>query len=35
MLHGLALPDAVLQKLYHDNAIKLLARVGVSFGGWG
>ena len=35
MLRGLALPDDVLQKLYHDNAIKLLARVGTSFGGWG
>ena len=32
---GLALPDEVLQKLYHDNAIRLLARVGASFGGWG
>jgi hypothetical protein len=28
-LRGLALPDDVLQKLYHDNAVKLLARVGV------
>jgi hypothetical protein len=34
-LRGLALPDHVLQKLYHDNAIKLLAGVGVSFEGWG
>jgi predicted TIM-barrel fold metal-dependent hydrolase len=30
-LRGLALPDEVLQKLYHDNAVKLLARVGVTF----
>ena len=29
MLSGLALPDAVLQKIYHDNGVKLLARVGV------
>jgi hypothetical protein len=34
-LRGLALPDDVLQKLYHDNALKLLARVGASFQGWG
>ena len=34
-LRGLALSDGVLQKLYHDNAIKLLARVGTSFQGWG
>jgi len=30
-LRGLALPDAVIQKVYHDNAVKLLARVGVRF----
>ncbi len=30
-LRGLALPDAVLQKLYHDNVLKMLARVGVNF----
>ena len=35
VLRGLALPDDVLQKLYHDNAIKLLARIGMSFDGWG
>jgi len=35
VLRGLALPDEVLQKLYHDNAVKFLARVGVSFEGWG
>lgn len=34
-LRGLALPDDVLQKIYHDNAIKFLARLGVSFEGWG
>jgi predicted TIM-barrel fold metal-dependent hydrolase len=30
-IRGLALPDDVLQKLYHDNAVKLLARAGASF----
>jgi len=30
-MRGLALPDGVLQKLYHDNAVKLMARVGVKF----
>ena len=35
VLRGLALPDGVLQKLYHDNAARLLARLGVTFGGWG
>jgi predicted TIM-barrel fold metal-dependent hydrolase len=34
-LRGLALPDEVLQKLYHDNAVKFLARVGAGFEGWG
>ena len=34
-LRGLALPDGVLQKLYHDNAIRFLARIGMTFGGWG
>lgn len=34
-LRGLALPDEVLQKMYHDNPLKLLARVGATFGGWG
>ena len=29
-IRGLALPDEVLQKLYHDNAIKFLSRLGVS-----
>jgi len=31
VLRGLALPDEVLQKLYHDNATKFLARIGMSF----
>ncbi len=31
-LRGLALPDEVIQKLYHDNGTKLLARVGVMLG---
>ncbi|MBV8781036.1 MAG: amidohydrolase family protein [Phycisphaerae bacterium] len=30
-INGLALPDAVLQKLYHDNGLKLLARVGIDW----
>ncbi|HZL33702.1 MAG TPA: amidohydrolase family protein [Tepidisphaeraceae bacterium] len=30
-LRGLALPDEVLQKLYHDNAARFLARLGVQF----
>jgi Amidohydrolase len=30
-MHGLALPDTVLQKIYHDNTVKLLARLGVAF----
>ena len=34
-LHGLALPDECLQKLYHDNAVEFLASVGASFEGWG
>lgn len=34
-LRGLALPDEVLQKIYHDNPLKLLARAGVTFNGWG
>ncbi len=29
-IHGLALPDDVLQKVYHDNVVKLLGRVGVT-----
>jgi hypothetical protein len=31
VLRGLALPDEVIQKLYHDNAAKLLARAGIEF----
>jgi predicted TIM-barrel fold metal-dependent hydrolase len=31
VMRGLALPDDVLQKFYHDNAVQLLGRVGVSF----
>jgi predicted TIM-barrel fold metal-dependent hydrolase len=34
-LRGLALPDEVLQKMYHDNIVKYLARVGMTVGGWG
>jgi predicted TIM-barrel fold metal-dependent hydrolase len=30
-IRGLALPDEVLQKIYHDNATKFLARIGMSF----
>ena len=29
-LRGLALPDQTLQKMYHDNAVNFLAKVGVS-----
>jgi predicted TIM-barrel fold metal-dependent hydrolase len=29
-LRGLALPDDVLQKLYHDNAARVLARAGIT-----
>jgi hypothetical protein len=31
VLRGLALPDEVLQKLYHDNAAKFLRRIGMGF----
>jgi len=34
-LRGLALPDVVLQKMYHDNPIRFLARIAASLGGWG
>ena len=34
-LRGLALPDSTLQKMYHNNTIRFLAQVGVSFEGWG
>jgi len=32
LLRGLTLPDEVLQKLYHDNGVALLNRLGFSFG---
>jgi hypothetical protein len=35
MLRGLALPDAVVQKMYHDNPVKHLAKLGLAVGGWG
>jgi predicted TIM-barrel fold metal-dependent hydrolase len=31
-IRGLALPTDVLQKIYHDNAVRLMATVGVRFG---
>ncbi len=31
-LRGLALPDETIQKMYHDNAVRFLARVGVHVG---
>jgi predicted TIM-barrel fold metal-dependent hydrolase len=31
ILRGLALPDTVLQKLYHDNAMKVLKSAGIAF----
>ena len=34
VLRGLALPDGVLQKMYHDNAARFLAGIGMGFGGW-
>ena len=34
-LRGLALPDVVLQKIYHDNPVRFLAKVGMTVGGWG
>jgi hypothetical protein len=34
-LRGLALPDAVLQKMYHDNPVGFMALAGLSFEGWG
>lgn len=33
VLRGLALPDECLQKLYRENALRFLARVGGTFGG--
>ena len=32
MLNGLALPDDVLQKIYHDNPVRFLAGVGIHMG---
>jgi hypothetical protein len=29
-MRGLALPDGVLQKLYHDNAVRLMAKVAIT-----
>jgi len=34
-LRGLALPDEVLQKLYHNNATAFLKKIGMSFEAWG
>ncbi|MEO6436212.1 MAG: amidohydrolase family protein [Tepidisphaeraceae bacterium] len=34
-LRGLALPDEVLQKMYHDNAVRFLGKLGMAFDGWG
>jgi hypothetical protein len=31
-MRGLALPDVVLQKIYHDNAVRLMTLAGVSLG---
>jgi hypothetical protein len=30
-MRGLALPDVVLQKIYHDNPIKVLKTAGLEF----
>ena len=32
MMRGLALPDGTLQKIYHDNAVKVLGWLGVKIG---
>ncbi|MBC7784503.1 MAG: amidohydrolase family protein [Burkholderiales bacterium] len=32
VLRGLAMPDEVLQKIYHDNTVTLLGKYGVHFG---
>ncbi len=32
ILRGLALPDETLQKLYHDNAVRVLGKMGQKFG---
>jgi predicted TIM-barrel fold metal-dependent hydrolase len=31
ILRGLALPDEVLQKIYHDNTVRVLGRYGIQF----
>lgn len=31
IIRGLALPDSTLQKMYHDNVMKLLDRIGMGF----
>src|SRR5438034_4776813 len=33
-LRGLALPDEVLQKLYHNNASAFLEKIGMTFQAW-
>ena len=35
LMRGLTLPDAVLQKMYHDNPVRFMANIGITFGGWG
>ena len=35
ILKGLALPDEVIQKLYHNNAVNLLDKIGMPVNGWG
>jgi hypothetical protein len=34
-MRGLALPDVVLQKIYHDNPIRFMKSIGVEMEGWG
>jgi predicted TIM-barrel fold metal-dependent hydrolase len=34
LIRGLALPDATLQKLYHDNAFRFLQNLGADMAGW-
>ena len=34
-MRGLALPDVVLQKFYHDNPIRFMRGIGVEMEGWG
>ena len=35
VLRGLALPDVVLQKIYHDNPTRFMRGIGVEMEGWG